>query len=324
MRQGRPTPALLLAVPMCALLLQLCAGCRRWHNDAPLFVVVVPSQDNPFFKTEADAAAARARQYGDRVRIYSHGDDAYKQDNLIDVAIAANARVLLLDNAGADASVAAVRRAAKAGIVCILMDRRINATGIAKAQIIADNNQGARLIAAWFAKRLRNHGSYAELLGRESDTNAQIRTAGFHAVLDTIPALHLAAAQSANWDQSEAFRKTEVILESHATLDGILAGNDTMALGAAAAVRNSGRHAIVIAGFDGSPDALAAIRSGEMQATVLQPAVTIARMAVDEAHRVLAAGTTGKPEIQLVQCSLVTAENVSDFAGFERIRTSHP
>ncbi|MFP5228832.1 MAG: hypothetical protein ACLGXA_14530 [Acidobacteriota bacterium] len=35
---------------VCALLLLLCAGCHRSRNEAPLFVVVVPSQDNHFFK----------------------------------------------------------------------------------------------------------------------------------------------------------------------------------------------------------------------------------------------------------------------------------
>lgn len=290
----------------------------------PLFVIIVPSQDNPFFKAEADAAAARAHHYGYRVRVYSHDDDAYKQDNLVDVAIASNAKVLLLDNAGADASVSAVRRATKAGIICVLMDREINASGIAKAQIIADNAQGARVVAAYFAKLLHNHGNYAELLGKESDTNSQIRTQGFHAVLDKIPELKEVAAQSANWDQTQAFQKTEVILESNAKLDGIIAGNDTMAVGAAAAVKGSGRRNVVIVGFDGSPDALAAIRDGEMQATILQPAVKIARMAVDEARQYLKTGSTGKPEHQFVECSLVTAQNVGDFRNFEEIHPSNP
>ena len=119
----------------------------------PLIIIIVPSQDNPFFKAEADAAAARARQLGYRVRVDAHDDDAYRQDNLIDAAIASNAAAIILDNAGADSSVAAVRRATQAGIPCFLIDREIKADGIAKAQIIADNDQGARLVAQEFAKR---------------------------------------------------------------------------------------------------------------------------------------------------------------------------
>lgn len=304
------------------LLLVLPVGCShgRMHK-APLFEIIVPSQDNPFFKTEAEAAAARARQLGYRARIDSHDDDAYRQDNLVDMAIASNAAVLLLDNAGADASISAVRRAARAGIVCILMDREINAGGIAEAQIIADNNQGAQLLASYFEQLMHGQGTYAELLGKESDTNAQIRTHGFHAVLDHDPKLKLVAAQSANWSQSEAFQKTEIILQKQAELGGILAGNDTMALGAAAAVRGSGRGDIQIVGFDGSPDALAAIRSGEIQATILQPAVKIAHMAVDEGDRYLRTHSTGLPEHQRVPCDLVTRKNVDEFAAFQRI---HP
>jgi len=185
---------IIVAIALIAL-----AGCRNNHKSAPLIVILVPSQDNPFFKTEADAAAARARSLGYRVRVDAHDDDAYRQDNLIDDAIASNAAAIILDNAGADSSIAAVRRATNAGIACFLIDRAIDADGIAKAQIIADNDQGARIVAGAFANALEpSGGEYAELLGRESDTNAQVRTRGFHAILDSRKDLVRVAAQSAN------------------------------------------------------------------------------------------------------------------------------
>ena len=137
-----------LAVALLCGLIASLAGCRAADNR-PLIVILVPSQDNPFFKAEADAASARAAELGYRVRVDAHNDDAYRQDNLVDAAIASNAAILILDNAGADSSVAAVRRAAKAGILCFLIDREIHTTGIAKAQILSDNDQGARLVALW-------------------------------------------------------------------------------------------------------------------------------------------------------------------------------
>jgi erythritol transport system substrate-binding protein len=295
------------------------SGCRR-DDGRKLIAIIVPSQDNPFFKSEADAAAARAAALGYRVRVDAHDDDAYRQDNLIDAAIASNASAIILDNAGADASIAAVRRATRAGIACFLIDRAINEDGVARAQIIADNDQGARIVAAEFAHALGDKGEYVELLGRESDTNAQVRTGGFHAVLDGLPRLKRVAAQSANWSQSEAFQKTETILEAHGEVKGIIAGNDTMALGALAAVKSAHRAGITIAGFDGSPDAVAAIREGELQATALQPAVAIARIAVDEADSFLKTGSTDKPERQVIPCELVTTKNAGDFGSFERIR----
>jgi len=298
----------------------LCA-CHREDTSKRLIVIMVPSQDNPFFKAEADAAAARARSLGYRVRVDAHDDDAYRQDNLIDAAFASNAAAIILDNAGADSSIAAVRRATRAGIPCFLIDREINTTGVAKAQIVADNRQGAEIAAENFAEAIGpGGGDYVELLGKESDTNAQVRTAGFHAVIDKQSKLVRVAAQSANWSQSEAFQKTETMLQAHPQIRGIIAGNDTMALGALAAVKSEGREGIVITGLDGSPDAVAAIRAGEMRATSLQPAVEIARLAVDEADRFLKTGSTGKPEMQIIPCILVTQKNADDFSNFEKVR----
>jgi erythritol transport system substrate-binding protein len=283
---------------------------------------VVPSQDNPYFKAEADAAAARAVVLGYKVRVDAHDDDAYRQDNLVDSAIASNARVLILDNAGADASVSAVRRATRAGIAVFLIDREISARGIAKAQIVSDNDQGARLVAAEFARLMQGGAAkYAELLGRESDTNAQVRTAGFHAVLDRLPSLTLVAAQSANWSQAEAFTKTETILQAHGDIRGIIAGNDTMALGAVAAVKSAGLKNITIVGFDGSPDAVGAIEAGAMQATALQPAAFISRLAVDEADHFLKTGSTAKPEMQIIPCELVVKANADTVVNFEKKNT---
>ncbi len=304
-----------------AFLLLAVAACNRAELRRPLIIILIPSQDNPFFKSEGDAARTRAEAFGYRVRVDVHGDDAYRQDNLIDSAIASNAAAIILDNAGADSSVAAVRRATNAGIPCFLIDREIVASGIAKAQIIADNNQGARIVAAEFASAIGpTGGNYVELLGRESDTNAQVRTNGFHAILDKQPNLHRVAAQSANWSQSEAFQKTETMLQAHPDIRGIIAGNDTMALGAVAAVRSSGRPGIVITGFDGSPDAIAAIRDNSLRATSLQPAVFIARLAVEEAHQFLYSGSSGKPERQIIPCDLVTQQNAGEYGNFEKLR----
>jgi erythritol transport system substrate-binding protein len=297
------------------------SACRREDSSKRLIVIMVPSQDNPFFKAEADAAAARARALGYRVRVDAHDDDAFRQDNLIDAAIASNAAAIILDNAGADSSIAAVRRATKAGIACFLIDREINTTGVAKAQILADNRQGSAIVAQSFVDAIGPAGGeYVELLGKESDTNAQVRTTGFHSVIDQQHNLVRVAAQSANWSQSEAFQKTETMLQAHPNVRGIIAGNDTMALGALAAVKSEGRKGIVITGLDGSPDAIAQIRAGAMRATSLQPAVEIARLAVDEADRFLKTGATGKPEMQIIPCILVTQSNANDFSDFEKVR----
>ena len=95
---------------------------------------------------EGEAAAQAARALGYRVRVDAHDDDAYRQDTLIDDAIASHAVAIVIDNAGTDASTSAIRRATRAGVPCFLIDREITGKGVAKAQILADNDQGARLV----------------------------------------------------------------------------------------------------------------------------------------------------------------------------------
>jgi len=117
-----------------------------------LFAIIVPSPENPFFKAEADAAEAKAKALGYETLVLVHNDDPVKQDQLFDTAIARKAAVIILDNAGADATIAAVKKAKDAGIPSFLVDREINATGSAVAQLVSNNYQGATLGAEEFAK----------------------------------------------------------------------------------------------------------------------------------------------------------------------------
>jgi len=280
--------------------------------------IITPSHENPFFKAEAEAAAARASELGYGVTVNTHDDDAHKQDDLFDIAVANRATAVILDNAGADASIAALRKAKASGVPCFLIDREINANGVAAAQIVSNNYQGASLGAQEFARLMGEKGDYVELVGRESDTNASIRSQGYHDVLDKYPGLKMIARQSANWSQTEAFQKMETIIPANRAIKGVIAGNDTMALGASAALKAAGLGNVTVVGFDGSPDVLAAIRAGDIQATVLQPAAKIARLAVDQAHKYLTTGSTGAPEKQSIDCELVTRANIDQFGLFAR------
>ncbi|WP_343612916.1 D-ribose ABC transporter substrate-binding protein [Novosphingobium sp.] len=286
------------------------------HKASHLIVVITPSLDNPFFGQEALGAQARAAELGYQTLKFSHGDDAFRQSELIDTAIARNAAAIILDNAGAEASVAAVRKAKNAGIPVFLIDREIAARGLAKVQIVSNNYQGAMQGAQAFAQGLGEKGDYVELVGKESDTNAAIRSKGFHQVLDQYPALHLTARQSANWSQSEAFTKVQSILQAHPEIKGVIAGNDTMAMGAIAALQGAGRQDVVVVGFDGSNDVRDAIQQGKAVATVLQPAWRQAQFAVELADRFLKTGSTGQDEKLIMDCLLITRANAARLNNF--------
>jgi erythritol transport system substrate-binding protein len=284
-----------------------------------LIAIITPAVDNPFFKAEADAAAAKAQELGYKTSVASHDDDPNKQSELIDAAISRKAKAIVIDNAGADASIGPVKKAKAAGIPVFLIDREINATGIATAQIVSNNSQGAQLGAQEFVKALGEKGKYVELVGKESDTNAGVRSKGYADVLSQYPGLKRVARQSANWDQQEAFNKMETILQRNRNIDGVIAGNDTMALGAVAALKSAGlTDKVKVVGFDGSPDVISAIKKNQVQATVLQPAALIAQMAVEQADEYVKNGKASKPEKQSIDCELVNKANASQFGVFEK------
>jgi erythritol transport system substrate-binding protein len=278
--------------------------------------VIVPPVENPFFGAMQEIAAAKAEELGYTTLRLNHGDDANKQMELFESCIAQKAVAIILDNAGADASVAAVQKAKDAGIPTFLVDREITAEGVAVAQIVSNNYQGATILAEYFAQLMGEEGEYVELTGRDTDTNAQVRSQGYHDVLDQIPGLKMVAQQTANWSQTEALGVMESILQANPTIKGVIAGNDTMALGAQAALIAAGKPEVIVVGFDGSDDAIQSIGKGELKATSLQPVAEMAQQAAIQADQFIKTGSTGKPEKQSIDMVLLTPENHCQYKTF--------
>jgi len=278
--------------------------------------VITPSHSNPFFGTEATAASEKAEELGYEVKTLSHDDDPTMQMEHFEAAIADKAAAIICDNAGADATIEAVKKAREAGIPTFLIDREINEDGVAISQIVANNYQGAKAVAELFVEAMGEEGKYVELLGKESDTNAAVRSNAFHEVIDQYPDMEMVAQQSANWEQAEAFEKMETILQSNPDVAGVICGNDTMLEGAVAALDAAGMTVPVI-GVDGSDNARDLIKAGKATATALQQAALIARMAVEQADAYLKNGTTGLEEKQLVDCIAITKENADKLNEFD-------
>jgi erythritol transport system substrate-binding protein len=263
-----------------------------------------------------NTAKAEAEKLGYDTMTASNNDSADTQNQLFDTAIAKHAAAIILDNAGADASIAAIKKAADKGIPTFCVDREINAKGVAKAQIVSNNFQGATLGATYFAQLMGQSGNFVELTGKDSDTNAHVRSDGYHSILDKFPDMKMVAQQTANWDQTQAYSVMQTILQAHPDMKGVICGNDTMAVGAEAALLAANRADVIVVGFDGSPDAATSILKGQMKATVLQPIVQLSLAAVDQADQFLKTGSTGKDEKQTVNCILITKDNAGKLINF--------
>jgi len=302
--------ALLAAVAINALL----AGTAMAEG---LISIIVNDPANPYWKTEGDVAAATAESLGYTAAVSAHKGDTNAESTMIDTAITNKSVAIILDPANADGSVGAVQKAVDAGIPVFLVNAEINKEGLAKAQLVSNNAQGAALGAQQWVASVGETGKYAELFGNPADNNAATRSNGYETVLTQYPDLVKAAKEVADWDRTKGHDKMQSILQANPDIIGVIAGNDEMALGAIAALKEAGKlEGVKVGGFDGSPDAVAAITAGEMQYTVLQPVAVFSAEAVKQADSFIKTGATGAAtEKQLFDCLLITKDNVDKYTG---------
>lgn len=297
------------------------AGCSASSNTASggvnsskkggLISIIVGPPSSPYWNVEGQTAAAEAKKLGYTATVSSNATDTNVESHLVDTAITNKAVAIIMDPVNASGSIGAVKKANAAGIPVFLVNAEINQSGLAKAQLVSNNAQGAAIGAKQWVESVGNSGAYAELFGRPSDNNSQTRSNGFKTVISQYPGLKSVALQVGNWDRTQGHDKMQSILQANPTIIGVISGNDEMALGAIAALKEANKLGQVKVGaFDGSPDAVTGVKDGELQYTVLQPVTTFTKKAVDEADSYLRTGATGaKQEKQEFDCILITKAN---------------
>lgn len=285
-------------------------------QDKGLITIIVNDPANPYWFTEGQVAKATAESLGYSAVVGAHTADTNIESNLIDTAITNQSVAIILDPANADGSVGAVRKAVAAGIPVFLVNAEINQEGLAKGQLVSNNAQGAALGAQQWVEVIGDTANYVELLGAPSDNNAATRSNGYNTVLSQYPDLVRVGSDVANWDRTQGNNKMQSLMQAHPDIQGLICGNDEMALGAIAALKEAGKlDSVIVGGFDGSPDAVDAIRAGELAYTVLQPVAIFSEQAVRQADSFINTGATGVDvEKQLFDCLLITPDNLDKYS----------
>jgi erythritol transport system substrate-binding protein len=280
--------------------------------------IITVDPSNPYWKAEADTAKSEAEKLGYKTTVSANNNDPETQNQLIETAINDKVAGILLDPAGADESVAAVQKAVDAKIPVVLINAEISQTGLAKAQIVSNNAQGATIGAEEWAKAMNYKGTYVELFGKPSDNNAQVRSDGYKAVISQYPDLKVVGKEIANWDRQQGQEKMESLLSKNPDVQGVIAGNDEMALGAINALKEAKKlDQVKVLGFDGNQDAVDAVSNGQMVATVLQPIVEGTKKAIAQLDSVIRTGNTGvADEKQAIDCILITKSNAANVNNF--------
>ena len=170
--------------------------------------------------------------------------------------IAQQVDAIVIAPADSKALVSACKQAQEAGIAVVNIDNKLDAQVLAEQTVKVpfvgpDNRAGAKMVGAYLASKLKPGDQVAMLEGIKTAFNGQQRKLGFEDAMKEA-GLKIVDSQSALWEIEPANKIASAMLGEHPEIKALLCCNDSMALGALAAVKAAGRAGqVLIVGYDG-------------------------------------------------------------------------
>lgn len=277
-----------LLVAMSLMLSLVAAGCSSSQTQAPKTTekmkigVVVKALNSDYWKIVESGAKAAGDKYGVEVKVLGPNaeTDVTGQISLIEDQVTRKVSALVVAPSQSASAIPVFERAKTAKIPVILADT--DASWNDKVSFIGTGNlNGGKIAGEYFGKKLPKGSKVVILRGALGDPTHDERVNGCIEGLKAA-GLEVAVTQPANSERSMAVTVIENILQSKQEFAGVFATNDDMALGAAKALEDAGKKMVVV-GFDGSPDALASISAGKLNASVAQSPYNIGFKGVEAA-----------------------------------------
>lgn len=283
-------------------------------EDRPRVALIMKSLANEFFLTMENGARAHQGTNAVRYELLANGIkdelDVARQIDLVEQMVAQKVDAIVIAPADSKALVAVCQKAQAAGVVVVNIDNKLDDAVLAekKARIPfvgPDNRVGARKVGDYLAQHLRRGDAVAVLEGPPNAFNAQQRRWGFHESMEAA-GMRMVSSQSGYWETDRANQVASAMLSEHPELRAILCSNDSMALGAIAALRAAGRLGEVkVVGYDNLQAVQSLLKDGRLLATADQYADRIAVFGIEYALRLLE--TREVPEDRETPVDLITA-----------------
>lgn len=285
-------------------------------EDKPVIGIAVADQKSLFYVAALEGMKAAAEAAGYEVSIAVANNDSREQINQVENLLVQNIGALVFISQDSTAAAAGVRAANRAGVPVIAVDQRPETSeGRIETYIATDSVKAARELCTWMFEKMGGKGDIAILRGVLGSTAEIQRTQGCQEALANFPDIKVVAEQTANWDETEAFKATQNILTANPNLAAVFGESDAMGLGAAKAARQAGRTDMISVGIDGFPTMLDAVKEGLTQATMAQIPYKMGQMGVENAIRVLNGETV--PELQYQDAVMVNADNVAGISAVD-------
>lgn len=244
------------------------------------------------------------------LNVQDASDDAATQANQLNNAVTTGAGVVIVNPTDSDAVVPSVEALNQADIPVVAVDRSSNGGEVASF-VASDNVAGGAQAAAALAEAIGGEGEILMLQGIAGSSASRDRGQGFEEEIAKHEGISIVAKQTANFDRGEGLDVATNLLQAHPNVKAIFAENDEMALGAIEALGARAGEDVIVVGFDGTNDGLAAVEDGRMLATVAQQPEELGAKAVEEAAKLLR-GEDAETEVP-VEVVTVKLDNVADF-----------
>jgi inositol transport system substrate-binding protein len=274
--------------------------------------------DDNFLTAVRESMKARAAEQHAAIQFEDAQNDIGRQLNQVQNFIAQKVDAIIVNPVDTDATPQITRLAARAGIPLVYVNRMPGDRQLPPrvAFVGSDERQSGTLQMAEVCRLLQGKGDIVILMGELTNQSARQRTQDVYDVIAKPPCqgIHVLDKQAANWKRTEAADLMTNWLSAGLKPQAVLANDDEMAIGAIQALRQGRTLAhTVVAGVDATPDALAAMKAGELQVTVFQNAPAQGTGAVDTALK-LARGEA-VPNLLWVPFELVTPANLASYLG---------
>ena len=226
--------------------------------------------------------------------------------------IARGVDAIILNPYDKEGSAHAVDLAVQAHKPIVVVNAMVTNLNKADAYVGSEDAESGRIAAQRMMDVLHGKGNIAVIHGPNGHSAELGRSEGIRQVLAKYPGSTIVLEQTANWDRTQALNLMENWLASGRKIDGVIAQNDEMALGAYKAIEAAGKQKdIAVIGIDAIPDALKAVADGKLAGTVFQDAKGQGSLAVDLAVQIV----QGK-KVQhnnYLPYKLVTMENAGSY-----------
>ena len=310
------------AIHASALAVLLLIACQKSADSQPTgpakprIALIMKSLANEFFLTMENGAKAHQKSHPDQYDLLANGIkdelDVSKQIDLVEQMTAQKVDAIVIAPADSKALVPACKKAQQAGVIVINIDNKFDdavlaASGAKFPFVGPDNRKGAKDVGEVLAKRLKPGDKVAIIEGAPNAFNAMQRKLGFEDAMKAAGTV-IVSSQSGYWETDKANQVVAAIVNEHPDLKALLCSNDSMALGAVAALRSAGKSdQVQVVGYDNIAAVQQLLKEGKVLATADQHADKLAVFGIEYALEMLR--TKSPPADHETPVDLVTGKN---------------